>query len=124
MIVGTGIDLVEVERLGERISSNAALKSKIFSVDECRYCEQRPNSKEHFAARFAAKEAFLKATGLGLTAGHDLYEIEVVSDEIGKPKLRLSGNMQRLAVENNWSNIHVTLSHVRDVACAMVIIER
>lgn len=124
MIVGTGIDLVEVVRLKERMTRNAALKLKIFSQEECFFCESRANSQEHFAARFAAKEAFLKATGLGLAAGHDLFEVEIIADQSGKPEIRLSGEMQLLAIRNNWTKIHVTLSHVRDMACAMVIIER
>jgi holo-[acyl-carrier protein] synthase len=124
MIVGTGIDIIEVSRVAEKLNKNSGFREKVFSGYECAFCDQKPNAAQHFAARFAAKEAFLKATGKGLTIGYELSQVEVVEGDLGKPEIRLSGNFETLASENGWSKIHVSLSHVREIACAVVIIEK
>lgn len=124
MILGVGIDMIEVERVLEKIEKNNHFREKIFSETEIAFCESRPNKGENYAARFAAKEAFLKATGFGLTLGYELAEVEVVNDENGKPLLRLHGNFRTKALENNWNKIHLSISHLRSIACAVVIIEQ
>lgn len=115
--------MVEVERLAEKLERSADLKATIFSEAEIKFCEAQQNKGQHYSARFAAKEAFLKATGKGLTLGHNLFEVEVVSDELGKPMINLKGKIAALAVENNWNKIHVSLTHVKSMASAVVIIE-
>src|SRR5688500_10499566 len=100
MIIGTGIDLIEVARVAEKVSKKNGFKQKVFSKAEIEFCEGKANRYENYAVRFAAKEAFLKATGLGLTAGLDLHEIEVVNDALGKPSIQLHGNFNRQAAEN------------------------
>ena len=124
MIVGTGIDIIEVGRVAEKVNKNAGFKEKVFSIREREFCDKKPNAAQHLAARFAAKEAFLKATGKGLTIGYELNQVEVVEGELGKPEIRLSGNFEKLASENGWNKIHVSLSHVQEMACAVVIIEK
>ena len=79
MIIGIGIDMIEVDRVNEKIDRTKGFKEKIFSEGEILFCESRKNKTQSYAARFAAKEAFLKATGLGLTLGYTLSEIEVVT---------------------------------------------
>jgi holo-[acyl-carrier protein] synthase len=123
VIKGVGIDMVEVDRLGEKLERSAELKAKIFSEAEIKFCEAQQNKAQHYGARFAAKEAFLKATGRGLTLGHSLSDVEVVSDELGKPMIYLKGTFAAQAVENKWSKIHVSLTHVKSMASAVVIIE-
>lgn len=123
MISGLGIDMVEVERLAEKLERSADLKAKVFSEAEIKFCEAQQDKGQHYGARFAAKEAFLKATGKGLTLGHELCDIEVVSDELGKPMIHLKGAFAAHAVENKWNKIHVSLTHVRSMASAVVIIE-
>jgi holo-[acyl-carrier protein] synthase len=123
MIVGIGIDMIEVNRILEKIDKNNGFKEKIFSIGEIEFCESNRKA-ENYAARFAAKEAFLKATGWGLMLGYDLSKIEVVNDSNGKPYINLSGDFKIQADKNGWNSIHVTLSHLREVACAVVIIER
>jgi holo-[acyl-carrier protein] synthase len=123
MIIGTGIDIIEVDRVAEKLTKVSGFRDKIFSIGESQYCESKPNANEHFAARFAAKEAFLKATGKGLTITYDLFEIEVVHDELDRPSIKLNGNVARIAGENGWNKIHLSLSHVKSMACAFVIIE-
>ena len=123
MIVGIGIDMIEVNRVLEKIDKHNGFKEKVFSVGEIEFCEGN-RKLENYAARFAAKEAFLKATGLGLMLGHDLSNIEVVNDSNGKPYIILSGDFKIQAEKNGWNIIHVSLSHLAEVACAVVIIER
>jgi holo-[acyl-carrier protein] synthase len=123
MIIGIGIDMIEVERIDTRINRNNGFKEKIFSPDEITYCESQTNKAENYAARFAAKEAFLKAIGTGLTVSYELHEIEVIVNEAGKPSIMLSGGFKELSVAGNWNNIYLSISHLRAIACAVVIVE-
>lgn len=124
MIAGTGIDIIEVERVKNKLERSERFREKVFSPGEVAFCEQRANKYEHYAARFAAKEAFVKATGLGLLAGHDLCDIEVTTDVNGKPGIALRGSFAARWKERGWSQIHVSLSHIAQAACAVVIIEK
>src|SRR5688572_22224621 len=110
MITGIGIDLISISRLKEKLK-NDAFKAKVFSEREIEYCNSSAASEQHFAARFAAKEAFLKATGKGLFAGFDLNLIEVIHDDSNKPFIRLNGSFKELMSKEGWSSIHVSLSH-------------
>lgn len=123
MILGVGIDMVEVARLAEKLERSAELKAKIFSEAEIKFCEAQQDKGQHYGARFAAKEAFLKATGKGLTLGHNLCDVEVTSDALGKPMITLKGTFAAQATENRWNKIHVSLTHVKSMASAVVIIE-
>ena len=123
MIVGIGIDMIEVHRVMDKVNKDNGFTEKVFSFNEIQFCKAN-RSAENYAARFAAKEAFLKATGLGLLLGNDLCNIEVVNDANGKPEINLSGTFKTHADKNGWSKIHVSLSHLQQVACAVVIIER
>lgn len=124
MILGVGIDIIEVDRVGEKIRAGNGFREKIFSKGEIDFCEARSNKEQHYASRFAAKEAFLKAAGIGLTASYDLHEIEVASDALGKPTLSLTGYFLTLAKQKAWNIIHLSLSHVQATACAVVILEQ
>lgn len=124
MIIGTGIDIIEVRRVADRVNGDHGFKEKVFSKEEIAYCEQAAEPAQHYAARFAVKEAFLKASGDGLMLVYDLHEIAVCHDEKGKPDLVLSGSLKTLAAERGWNKIHVSLSHVQAMACAVVIIEQ
>ena len=124
MIIGVGIDIIEVDRVIEKINKNKGFKEKIFSEGEMGFCDSKPNKSENYAARFAAKEAFLKATGLGLALGYELADIEIIHDINGKPTLNLKGDFKTKALQNNWNKIHLSISHLQTVACAVVIIEQ
>ena len=124
MILGIGIDLIEVDRVREKIERNEAFKTTVFSVEEIAWCERQANRAENYAARFAAKEAFLKATGRGLALGYELANIEIINDPSGRPVMRLAGVYLDEASKSNWNHIHVSLSHLRQTACAVVIIEQ
>jgi holo-[acyl-carrier protein] synthase len=123
MIIGIGIDIIEVDRVEEKISRSQGFREKVFSRAEIDFCDKQRKSFESYAVRFAAKEAFLKATGKGLTSGYDLCDIEVVNDSLGKPELVLHNSFAELAEVSGWKKIHVSLSHIRAAACATVIIE-
>ena len=122
--MGVGIDMIEVSRVIEKIDRNHGFKEKVFSEHEVAFCESKKNKNENYAARFAAKEAFLKATGLGLMLGHELSDIEVVNDEHGKPSFHLKGDFKTKGAQHHWNKIHLSLSHLQNMACAVVIIEQ
>jgi holo-[acyl-carrier protein] synthase len=124
MIVGVGIDVIEVDRVMKKVEKNNGFREKIFSKHEIAFCQSKPNKAENYAARFAAKEAFLKATGLGLALGHQLSKIEIINDKNGKPTLNLSGSFKTQSTKNKWNKIHVSISHLKTIACAVVIIEQ
>lgn len=119
---GTGIDICEVARF-ERLEENEAFLDRVFTAKEKRYCQNRKKSAEAFAARFAAKEAFSKAMGSGIAAGLHLTEIEVENDKNGKPILILHGETKKSAEEKNITRIHLSMTHEKSVAAAVVILE-
>ena len=123
MILGVGIDIIEVKRVEEKIIRNEGFKEKVFSPAEIEYCESNSTSKfQHYAARFAAKEAFLKASGKGLQLSHDLNEIEITVNSEGKPSVGIS-DLIKTALGIKSLKIHVSLSHLESTACAVVVLE-
>ncbi len=125
MIAGIGIDLVSVSRISHKLTANNSLRDTIFAPAEIAYCEAAVNKMQHYAARFAVKEAFLKAAGKGLLLGAEaLREIELKHNEDGKPEIELHGKMAQRAATEQWVSIQVSVSHEGDMATAMVIIEK
>jgi holo-[acyl-carrier protein] synthase len=122
MILGIGTDITEIARISKSIE-NKRFTIKVFSKAEIEYCETKTNKAENYAARFAAKEAFLKALGTGLRAGITINEIEIVNDNLGKPSIHLIGKTAEIILDKNIQTIHVSLSHVKDMAMATVILE-
>lgn len=123
MIIGTGIDLVEVERITDIMQKNNGFREKVFSAGEIAYCESMTHPFQHYAARFAAKEAFLKAIGHGLQAGYDLHHVEVIADALGKPSLKVGGSFNHFLPPDQLVKIHVSFSHLQALVCAVVILE-
>jgi holo-[acyl-carrier protein] synthase len=124
MVIGLGIDMIEVERIAEKIGKDGGFRELIFSNNEIAYCEQKKNKFEHYAARFAAKEALFKALGTGWQEGTSFSEVEVTNTENGKPQLSFSGNTANIINAMQLSNILVSLTHLKSVASAVVIIEK
>jgi holo-[acyl-carrier protein] synthase len=122
MIIGIGTDLAEVHRIAKSIEKDG-FKEKVFSKAEISYCEAKTHKAENFAARFAAKEAFFKALGTGWRGGMAFNEVEVVNDELGKPTLNIVGQTAEIIKEKNIKMIHVSLSHIKDLAMATVVLE-
>jgi len=123
MIIGTGIDIIEVDRIATRVGKDNGFKELVFSKEEMNYCDGKASKFEHYAARFAAKEAFLKAVGRGWDSGLQWNEIEVVNDETGKPGLRISGTTEQMLSSLGIRIIHISLSHLKSMATAIVILE-
>ena len=122
MIIGIGCDIIEINRVEKAVQSDS-FKKRVFTEAEIAYCESRGKQQfASFAARFAAKEAVLKALGTGLRGG-ELVEIEVLNDELGCPQLSLRGYHEELAQSKGVVKIHVTLSHSKDSAMAYVVLE-
>ena len=97
---------------------------RVFTPGEIEYCDKRAFPAMHYAARFAAKESLLKSLGIGLGMGISLQEIEVVSDDRGKPEVKLQGRAAGMLLNRGVSAAHLTLSHTRHSASAMVILEK
>ena len=123
MIYGTGTDIIEVERIARVMERDLGFRDKIYTEGEIAYCESKKNKYQHYAARFSAKEALMKAIGTGWRLGIRFADIEVFHDELGQPHIRLSGKAKELAEKEEFSKIHVSLSHVKELATAVVIIE-
>lgn len=124
MIVGTGVDLAEVarvqrsiERFGERFLS------RVFTPAERAYVERKRNRFERYAARFAAKEAGMKAIGTGWKQGVTWQDFEVANLPSGKPTLRLSGKAAEMAAQLGVKSVLLSLSHTASLAIAEVILE-
>lgn len=124
MIIGIGCDLFEVRRMEEtlRLPDGGAVNG-VFTPAEAAYCESKRYPARHFAARFAAKEAFLKALGTGLRGEMSWQEIEITNDSGGKPSIRLTGETAETAARQGVKRIHVSLSHTAEHAAAQVVLE-
>jgi holo-[acyl-carrier protein] synthase len=124
MIVGIGLDLVDIERIEDLLHRRGehGLR-RLFSPDEIAYCRARSRPAESYAARFAAKEAFFKAIGTGWGSAGLWTEIEVVPQAGGAPELRLSGSAAESARERGVRRARLSLSHTADVAAAVVVLE-
>lgn len=124
MIVGLGIDLVEIDRVRRMIESlGDRMYKRLFSDGEARYIRNKPLPAQHAAVRLAAKEAAFKAL-----AGNDLArritwtDVEVVSDSHGIPSIKLHGTAERRARELGVTRVHVSLTHTRETAGAVVVL--
>ena len=124
MIYGTGVDIIECARIQKVMERDLGFKDKIFTTGEIEYCESKSRNKfQHYAARFSAKEAVMKAIGTGWRFGVRFADIEVYHNELGQPFIRLHGKAKELAEQEGFSKIHVSLSHVKELTTAIVIIE-
>ena len=124
MILGTGIDIVEVpriaqsfERFGERFAK------RIFTAAEIRYCESKVNRMERYAARFAAKEAAMKAIGTGMRGGVRWQDFEVGRELSGRPTILLHGKAALVAQKLGVRRSHLSVSHTEEHAVAYVVLE-
>lgn len=124
MIFGIGNDIIEVDRMERHISQGSGLRDKIFTAREQAYSEERATRYQHYAARFAAKEAFFKALGTGYRFGMAFHEIEVVNDALGKPVIEVHGKVKEYIEQHGIKHIHLSISHVKAMASAFVVLEK
>ena len=124
MLLGTGVDLIEVERIAQSIERfGERFVHRLYTAEEIAYCSRKRNGAESFAARFAAKEAAAKALGTGMNFGVTWREIEVGRSAAGRPSLELSGQARRVAAQLGVRTISLSLTHTARLAIAMVVLE-
>ncbi|HUB53395.1 MAG TPA: holo-ACP synthase [Terracidiphilus sp.] len=124
MIVGTGIDLIEIERIQHSIERyGERFLNRVYTSSEQAYCRSKRLAAESFAARFAAKEAGAKALGTGISYGVSWLEIEVVREPSGRPTLCFHGRAAERAGRMGVARAAVSLTHTKDMAMASVVLE-
>ena len=122
MLIGVGCDMIEIARVQKAIVKRSFVE-RVFAPEEIAYCESMgKQAAASFAARFAAKEAVLKALGTGLRGG-ELTEIVITNDELGKPSVQLLGYHGQLAAKLGVKKIAISMSHSRETALAYVVME-
>jgi holo-[acyl-carrier protein] synthase len=119
-MIGIGVDLCEIDRMRTALERTPTLRTRLFTEEERAYCDRRTDPNERYAARFAAKEAVLKAMGLGVGACK-WTDIEVERAESGAPSVRLHGTAQALAADRGIASWLLTISHTRQTAEAIAV---
>ena len=119
-VLGVGIDLVDVERFRTSLQRTPSMRERMFTAGERAYAETANDPTERYAARFAAKEAVMKAMGVGLGA-FGFHDVEVLRDEGGRPSLRVVGAAELLAVERGVGRWQISLTHTATSAGAVVV---
>ena len=124
MIVGSGIDLVEIGRIQQSMDRyGGRFLDRIYTRAEQAYCLRKRNSAESFAARFAAKEAGAKALGTGISFGVGWLEIEVVREASGRPNIQFHGRAADIATRLGVTHAALSITHTADHAMASVLLE-
>lgn len=125
MIVGIGIDIVEITRLRDTLERQKdRFLRRVFTAAEQEYCAAHRDPVPHYAARFAAKEALFKAIGTGWAKGVSWLDVEVLRGREGPPSITLSGEAKKLSEALAVHSVHVSLSHSVENATAIVILEK
>ena len=125
MIVGTGIDIVEIVRIKHSIIKYSdRFKNKVFTQKEIDYCHSQADPAKHFAARFSVKEAVLKCFGTGMTGGILWKDVEVENKKSGQPTLNLYGKGKELFNQLKIKHIHISITHDKSYAVAHAIAEK
>ncbi|MDP2181246.1 MAG: holo-ACP synthase [Actinomycetota bacterium] len=119
-IRGLGVDIVEIDRMRDALRRHPQMRERLFSEDECAYCDKRNKPEIHYAMRFAAKEAVLKALGTGF-AGMRFRDVEVSRDDSGRPVPVLLGRAAEVAEERGVIEMHLSLSFTHSTAVASAV---
>jgi len=123
-ILGTGIDIVECLRIAQMIERHGELFiTRVYTDHEIEYCSARKAATQHYAGRWAAKEAVLKALGTGWRRGISWRDIEIRNDASGAPTIQLRGGARDVMQAAHIAKMHVTISHCRSFAVAYVVAE-
>jgi holo-[acyl-carrier protein] synthase len=121
-VVGIGADIVECLRIAQMIERHGELfVGRVYTPQEIEYCSARKAATQHYAARWAAKEAVLKAVGTGWVRGISFRDIEIMTDAAGQPSVALSGGALEVCENRNIERVLVTLSHCRSHATAYAV---
>lgn len=124
MLTGVGIDLIETDRVRDSMKKESGFRELVFSEAEIAYCQPKANRFEHYAARYAAKEAFFKALGTGWLDGTAFNEVEIINLPNGKPQINFLGLTAETIKKLKLKNIQVSLTHLKAMASAVVVIEK
>ena len=115
-----GIDLIEIARVERSLARYEAFRERVFTEEERRYCDSRPNPAQHYAARFAGKEAVGKALGFGVARRFAWRDIEISGRP--KPSVRLSGRVEEWSQRVGAGQIDLSMSHSRELASAVCVV--
>lgn len=118
---GIGVDMLEIDRMERVLARRPNFARRVFTDEERAYCERTARPAEHYAARFAAREAVVKALGTGFSGGVGFRDVSVGRDESGRPRALLSGRAAEVAREKGIREIALSISHTHDVAVANAI---
>jgi holo-[acyl-carrier protein] synthase len=125
MIIGSGIDMVEIRRIQHSVDRyGRRFLDRVFTQSEQAYCLRKRNSAESLAARFAAKEAGAKALGTGISYGVNWLEIEVVREPSGRPTLQFHGRAGQIAARMGMIHAALSITHTAEFAMASVVLEK
>jgi holo-[acyl-carrier protein] synthase len=125
MIVAIGIDIIEVARIREVLLRTPRFRERVFTPAERKYCDSRGAvAAQHYAARFAAKEAALKALQTGWRGGISWQDVEIASRDSGAPYLILHGQVKELFEKSGATEAHLSMAHTSEHAIAEVVLER
>jgi holo-[acyl-carrier protein] synthase len=124
MIYGIGVDVIKIARFEQALDRwGNRLRERVFTPQELSTCHNKAHPGRHLALRFAAKEAFLKALGIGMFQGVAWNEIEIINDPTGRPHMKVRGNAEKVCREEGIQEIFVSISHEHDYGVAQVLME-
>ena len=120
-LAGIGVDIIEIARVERALKRTPRMAQRLFTDEERAYCERTARPAQHYAGRFAAREAVLKALGTGFSQGIGLKDVSVTRDESGRPQVLLAGRAAEVAAEQGVLEIALALSFTRDMAVANAV---
>ena len=120
-LAGIGVDMVEIARMEKVLARRPNFVTRVFTKEERMYCDRMARPAQHYAARFAAREAVLKALGTGFSQGIGFADVSVVRNEMGQPQAQLAGRAAEVAVERGVREVALSLSYTHDVAVANAV---
>ena len=120
-LAGIGVDMVEIARMEKVLARRPNFAKRVFTTEECAYCDRMARPAQHYAARFAAREAVLKALGTGFSRGIGFADVYVVRNEAGQPQAMLTGRAAEVAAEQGVREVALSLSYTHDVAVANAV---
>jgi holo-[acyl-carrier protein] synthase len=124
MVYGIGVDIVKIARFERALERwGHRLRERVFTPEELSICHNKTHPGRHLALRFAAKEAFLKALGIGMFQGVAWNEIEIINDPLGRPHMKVKGGAEKICREKGIQEIFVSISHEHEYGVAHVLLE-
>ncbi len=120
-LAGIGVDMVEIARMEKILVRRPNFAKRVFSEEERAYCDRMARPAQHYAARFAAREAVLKALGTGFSQGIGFADVSVARNEAGQPQAKLSGRAREVADEQGVREVALSISYTHEIAVANAV---